>query len=149
MIKNVWVVASLTAGIILCVFGNSAFAAMGVILGLASLAVGAYFLFCFFAQRRVSLILAIALMVVGLLLIILCLFVEYIAYFLGGIIMIAAGIILLPTCSHHHRLVMPFCVGCMILGAVIIFAAGLIAWMTVIVGILFIIYSGLVLMFTY
>ncbi|MCL2675280.1 MAG: hypothetical protein FWE84_01645 [Firmicutes bacterium] len=149
MIKNIWVAATLTCGIILCVFGNLAFAVVGVILGLGALGVGAYFLYCFFTRQRVSLPLAVALIAAGLLLIILCLFVEYIAYFLGGIIMIATGIILLLTSCHHHRLVMPFCVGCIILGVITLFAASFISWLTVFAGVLLIIYSGLVLMFAY
>lgn len=149
MIKNVWVMACLTAGIILCIFGNSAFAALGIIVGIAAIGFGGYFLYCFFTRRGYSLLPAIGLLVIGILLIILCVFVEQVAFFLGGIILIAAGIILLPTCSHHHRLVTPFCIGCIIMGVIMLFAASLIAWLTVFVGILLIIYSGLVLMLTY
>lgn len=141
--------APLTSGIILCIFGSSAFTAMGIILGLAAVIAGGYFLFCFFAMRRVLLIQAIALIAIGLLLIILCIFVKAMASFLGGIIMAAAGIILLPACNHHHRLVLPFCAACLVLGIIMFFATAIIAWITVFVGILLIIYSGLVLMFTY
>lgn len=143
MVRNIWVINCLCAGIALCVFKNAAFAAIGVILGLVGISIGVYLLCSYYFRREYSVILGITLIVVGLLLIILCIFVEYVAYFLGGVVLIAAGIILLPTCSHHHWLITYFCIGCLVLGIIIIFTASFLPWMSVFVGILLIVFSGL------
>lgn len=147
MVRNIWVISCLCAGIALCIFKNAAFAAIGVIMGLAGISIGVYLLCSYYCRRDYSIVFGISLIIIGILLIILCLFVKYVAYFLGGIVLIATGIILLPTCSHQHWLITYFCIGCIVLGIIIIFTASFIAWMSVFVGILLIIFSGLLLIY--
>jgi hypothetical protein len=147
MTKNFWLFGTLATGILLCIFGNSAFAAIGVIVGLGAVAFGIYIFFTSAQQSVPLLILAISLAVVGIVLVVLCIFVEEVAFFLGGLIMIATGVLLLPSAPFCQKLILPFCIGCIAMGIIILFASAFIGWLSIVVGIMLILFSGLVLAF--
>lgn len=147
MAKKALFSGTLFCGIMLCVFGYKAFTAVALIIGVTAFGIGVYLMLGLSAKRGLPMAAAIALAAGGLLLVILAVFIKQVAYFFGGVLFVGAGILLMPLNRCNPRLILPFNIGCVILGLIIIFTPLFIGWLVPLVGVLLILYSITVLIF--
>lgn len=149
MTKTALVGGCFCAGIALCIWGNAAFAVLGVILGLGGVGAGIYIIITCFSAQKKSVWLGAALAGIGLLLVILCLFIEAVSFFMGGVILIAAGtgIFLLPKTKEESSIITPFAIGCALWGLIIIFTPAFAGWLSVLTGVALIVYGAVCLIF--
>lgn len=130
-------------GILLCAFNKSAFTVLSIIIGLAAAGASGYLLWRSICQRDFPPLAAIAAAALSIALLVLSVAFRRISLILGGIIFVATGILFLVFCSQSVKLFVPFCVGCVIIGLMIIFLPLWIGILSAAAGIFLIFYGAI------